>query len=42
MSAKKFLEENKFFHLVGKTNKKNLVFEFKNKLVKISQEGQVL
>jgi hypothetical protein len=28
--------------LVGKTNKKNLVFEFKNKLVKISQEGQVL
>jgi hypothetical protein len=42
MSAKKFLEENKFFNLVGKTNKKNLVFEFKNKLVKISQEGQVL
>lgn len=42
ISAKKFLEENKFFHLVGKTNKKNLVFEFKNKLVKISQEGQVL
>ena len=42
ISAKKFLEENKYYNLVGMTNKKNLVFEFKNNLVKISSEGQVL
>ena len=42
ISAKKFLEENKFFNFIGKTNKNNLVFEFKNKQIKISEEGLVL
>lgn len=42
MSAKKFLEENKFFSFVGKTNKSNLVFEYKKDTVRISTEGLVL
>jgi hypothetical protein len=42
ISAKKFLEENNFFSFIGKTNKNNLVFEYKNKQVKISEEGQLL
>jgi hypothetical protein len=39
LAAEKFLEENPSFSLVGKTNKKNLVFENKNKQTKISPEG---
>ena len=42
LAGKKFLEENKNFDFVGRTNKKNLVFESKNKQVKISAEGIVL
>lgn len=42
LASKKFLEENKNFNFVGRTNKKNLVFESKNKQVKISVEGIVL
>lgn len=42
ISAKKFLEENNFFSFIGKTNKNNLVFEYKNKQIKISEEGQLL
>ena len=42
LAGKKFLEENKKFDFVGRTNKKNLVFESKNKQVKISAEGIVL
>lgn len=42
LASKKFLEENKGFEFVGRTNKKNLVFENKNKQVKISVEGIVL
>lgn len=42
LSAKKFLEENSGFQLIGKTNKKNLVFENKGKQVKISPEGLVI
>ena len=42
LSAQKFLEENKGFTFVGKTNKKNLVFENKEKQVKISPEGLVI
>jgi hypothetical protein len=42
LSGKKFLEENSDFGFVGRTNKKNLVFENKNKQVRISIEGIVL
>jgi hypothetical protein len=42
LSGKKFLEENVEFEFVGRTNKKNLVFESKNKQVRISVEGIVL
>ena len=42
LASKKFLEENKGFEFVGRTNKKNLVFENNNKQVKISIEGIVL
>jgi len=42
LSAKKFLEENNFYNFIGKTNKKNLVFEYKNKQVRISEEGLLL
>ena len=36
LASKKFLEENSNFEFVGRTNKKNLVFENKNKQIKIS------
>ena len=39
LAAKKFLEENNGAKIVGKTNKKNLVFENKGEQVKISPEG---
>jgi hypothetical protein len=39
MAAKKFLEENINATILGKSNKKNLVFEIKGKQVKISPEG---
>jgi hypothetical protein len=39
LAAQKFLEENLSAKIVGKTNKKNLVFENKGKEVKISPEG---
>ena len=39
LASKKFLQENKGAKIVGKTNKKNLVFENKGKQVKISPEG---
>ncbi len=42
MASKKFLEENSKFNLVGKTNKKNLVFENSEKQVKITPEGLVI
>jgi hypothetical protein len=42
LAGKKFLEENSNFEFVGRTNKKNLVFENKNKQIKISVEGIVL
>ena len=42
LASEKFLEENFGFSLVGKTNKKNLVFEKNNKQTKISPEGLVL
>jgi len=39
LAAQKFLEENLSAKIVGKTNKKNLVFEKKGKEVQISPEG---
>ena len=42
LAGKKFLEENTDFEFVGKTNKKNLVFENQNKQIRISVEGIVL
>jgi hypothetical protein len=39
LAAQKFLEENLSAKIIGKTNKKNLVFENKGKEVKISPEG---
>jgi hypothetical protein len=42
LSSKKFLQENKSYIFLGKTNKKNLVFENKSGQVKISPEGFVI
>jgi len=42
LSSKKFLEENTDYIFLGKTNKKNLVFENQSGQVKISPEGLVL
>jgi len=42
LASQKFLEENRNFVLVGKTNKNNLVFESKDGQVKISPQGYVL
>ena len=41
-ASEKFLKENSNFIFVGKTNKKNLIFENKDKQVKISPEGNIL
>lgn len=42
LASQKFLEENSKYSLVGKTNKKNLVFENEGKQIKISPEGIVI
>jgi hypothetical protein len=42
IGAKKFLKENINSKLVGKTNKKNLVFELGNKQYKISTNGNLI
>ena len=42
LAGAKFLEENTSFKFVGRTNKNNLVFENKEKQVKLSPEGIVL
>jgi hypothetical protein len=42
LASEKFLQENSNFIFVGKTNKKNLVFENKDKQIKISPEGTIL
>jgi hypothetical protein len=39
LASKKFLQENSGAKIIGKTNKKNLVFENKGKQVRISPEG---
>lgn len=42
LTAQKFIEENPKFSLIGKTNKRNLVFENFNKKVKITPDGFVI
>jgi hypothetical protein len=42
LSGVKFLEENRGYSFVGKTNKSNLVFEGKQGQVKISPEGLII
>jgi len=42
LSSQKFLEENADFTFLGKTNKKNLVFEGKSGQYKITPEGLVI
>lgn len=36
------LKENPDFKFIGKTNKKNLVFEYKNEKIKVSPNGEIL
>jgi hypothetical protein len=40
--SEKFIKENSNFNFIGKTNKKNLVFENKGNQIKISPEGSIL
>jgi hypothetical protein len=42
LASKEFIKENSDYRLVGRTNLKNLVFETKDKQVKVSPEGIVL
>lgn len=42
LASQKFLEENVSAKIVGKTNKKNLVFENKGKQVRISPKGMLI
>jgi hypothetical protein len=42
LASKEFIKENSDYRLVGRTNLKNLVFENKDKQVKVSPEGIVL
>jgi len=42
LSSSRFLEKNNKFEFVGKTNKKNLVFEYKDKQVKITPTGLII
>ncbi len=42
LASKKFLQENKNYKLIGRTNKGNLVFEYKDNQVKITKEGVVI
>lgn len=42
LSSSKFLEENSNFNFVGKTNKNNLVFEYKTKQVRITPQGLII
>jgi hypothetical protein len=42
VGATKFLINNPSAKLVGKTNKKNLVFEMNNKQIRVNTKGQIL
>ena len=42
IAARKFLNENKSASFVGKTNKKNLVFENDNKQIKVTPKGRII
>ena len=42
LAAKKFLEENYNYTFIGKTNKKNLVFEHNGEQIRVTPKGEVL
>ena len=42
LASQQFLTKNSSAKIIGKTNKKNLVFENKGKQVRITPEGQIL
>jgi hypothetical protein len=42
IASRKFLNENKSASFVGKTNKKNLVFETNNKQIKVTPKGRII
>lgn len=42
LASEFILKENKNFKFVGKTNKKNLVFEHKGEQIKVSPKGEIL
>ena len=42
IASRKFLSENKSASFVGKTNKKNLVFENNNKQTKVTPNGRII
>jgi hypothetical protein len=42
ISSRKFLKENQSAKFIGKTNKKNLVFELGNKQYKVSTTGNII
>ena len=42
LASHKFLQKNSSANIIGKTNKKNLVFEIKGKQIRITPRGQVL
>lgn len=42
LSSSQFLQENSKFNFVGKTNKNNLVFEYKTKQVRITPQGLII
>ena len=42
IASQRFLQKNHNFVFIGKTNKNNLIFENKNKQIKISPEGLIL
>lgn len=41
-TSEKFLSKNPNYIFVGKTNKKNLVFEYSDKQIKITKDGKIL
>lgn len=42
LASKKFLEENANYKLVGRTNRDNLIFEYKDNQVKVTKYGVVI
>jgi hypothetical protein len=42
LASEFILKENRNFKFVGKTNKKNLVFEHNGEQIKVSPKGEIL